>query len=131
MVHIARADARGLPQRKMGKHRENKRKPKRQGKLITVGKPESVPTGRSATVKLKDGTEIALYNVGGMFYALENFCPHKGYPLADSRLYGNIIECDLHGWRFDVRTGECFTKKSCSIESYEVVVDDGWIKLTV
>ena len=56
----------------MGKHRENKRKPKRQGKVITVGKAESVPPGRGATVKLKDGTEVALYNVKGQFYAIEN-----------------------------------------------------------
>ncbi len=62
----------------MGKHRENKRKPKRLGKIITVGKAESVPPGRGATVKLKDGNEVALYNVNGEFYALENFCPHKG-----------------------------------------------------
>jgi len=115
----------------MSKHRENKRKPKREGKLATVGKVENVPPGRSATVKLKDGTEVALFNVGGKFHAIENFCPHKGYPLADSRLYGGIVECDLHGWRFDVSTGKCFTKSSCSIESYEVVVEDGWIKILV
>ncbi len=115
----------------MGKHRENKRKPKRHGKVITVGKAESVPPGRGATVKLKDGTEVALYNVKGEFYAIENFCPHKGYPLADSHLYGTIVECDLHGWRFDIRSGECFTKKSCSIESYDVTVDEGMIKIEV
>ncbi|HSK72847.1 MAG TPA: Rieske 2Fe-2S domain-containing protein [Pyrinomonadaceae bacterium] len=110
---------------------ENKRKPLREGKKITVGKTDAVPAGRGATVKLKDGKEIALFNVGGNFYATENHCPHKGYPLADSRLYGNIVECDLHGWRFDVRSGECFTKPGCSIESYEVVIEDGWIKILV
>lgn len=115
----------------MGKFRENKRKPKRTGKQITVGKVESVPVGRGATVKLKDGTEVAIYNINGTFHAIENFCPHKGYPLADSRLYGHIVECDLHAWRFDVTTGECFTKKACSIERYDVVVEDGWIKLII
>ena len=115
----------------MSKYRENKRKPHREGKLITVGRTEAVPTGRGATVKLKDGTEIALFNVNGKFSAIENFCPHKGYPLADSRLYGGIVECDLHGWRFDVSSGECFTKKDCSLESYEVVIEDGWIKILV
>jgi nitrite reductase/ring-hydroxylating ferredoxin subunit len=115
----------------MGKHYENKRKPKREGKLHTVGKVESVPPGRGATVKLKDGSEVALFNVNGKFHAIENFCPHKAYPLADSRLYGNIVECDLHNWRFDVSTGVCFTKKECSIEAYEVVVEDDWIKILV
>ena len=115
----------------MSKYRENKRQPKREEKLITVGKVENVPPGRGATVKLKDCTEVALFNVGGKFHAIENFCPHKGYPLADSRLYGGIVECDLHGWRFDVSSGECLTKKDCSLESYEVVIEDGWIKILV
>ncbi len=99
--------------------------------MVTVGRAEAVPPGRGATVKLKDGSEVALYNVGGHFYAIENFCPHKGYPLADSRLYGGVVECDWHGWRFDVRTGECFTKSSCSLERFEVTIDDGWIKLSI
>jgi nitrite reductase/ring-hydroxylating ferredoxin subunit len=115
----------------MGKYHENRRKPKREGKLHTIGKIEAVPPGRGATVKLKDGTEVALFNVGGKFHAIENFCPHKAYPLADSRLYGGIVECDLHGWRFDVASGKCFTKSSCSLESYEVVIEEGWIKILV
>lgn len=109
----------------------NRRKPKREGKKITVGRAEDVPPGRGATVKLKDGTEVALFNVGGNFHAVENFCPHKGYPLADSRLYGNTVECDLHGWRFDVRNGTCFTTPDCSIESYEVLIEDGMIKILI
>lgn len=115
----------------MGKYRDNKRKPKRRGETIKVGRVESVPEGRGATVKLKDGTEIALFNAGGTFRAIENFCPHKGYPLADSKLYGNIVECEKHGWRFDVTNGLCFTKSECSIESYEVLIDDGWIFINV
>ncbi len=115
----------------MGKYRDNKRKPKREGRLVKVGRTEDVPAGRGATVKLKDGKEVALFNINGNFHAVENFCPHKGYPLADSRIYGSIVECDLHGWRFDVRSGECFTKKDCSIEPYEVVIEDGWIKILI
>jgi nitrite reductase (NADH) small subunit/3-phenylpropionate/trans-cinnamate dioxygenase ferredoxin subunit len=115
----------------MGKHYENKRKPKREGKYHTVGKEDAVPPGRGATVKLTDGSEVALFNVNGKFHAIENFCPHKAYPLADSRVYGNQVECDLHGWRFDLASGVCYTKKECSIEAYEVVVEDGWIKILV
>ena len=115
----------------MAKIFENRRKPKREGRKITVGAVEAVPAGRGATVKLKDGTEVALFNVGGAFHAIENFCPHKGYPLADSRIYGNIVECDLHGWRFDVRNGQCFTQTDCNIETYEVLIEDGMIKILV
>jgi nitrite reductase/ring-hydroxylating ferredoxin subunit len=115
----------------MGKSYANPRKPRREGKKITVGRFDAVPVGRGATVELDNGSEVALFNVGGKFYAIENFCPHKGVPIADSKLYGTTVECDLHGWRFDVTSGECFTKKHCSIESYEVVVEDEMIKILI
>lgn len=115
----------------MAKRYENKRKPVRKDKKITVGKTSDVPEGRGATVKLKGGAEVALFNSGGKFYAVENFCPHKGYPLADSPLDGSVVKCEFHGWRFDIRTGECFKKKDCSIEAYEVVVEDDQIKILI
>ena len=114
----------------MGKH-HNKRKPKREGKLVTVGTTSAVPEGRGATVELNNGGEVALFNSGGKFYAIENFCPHKGVPLADSRIYGRQVECELHGWRFDLATGECLKKGNCSIEAYEVVIEDDWIKILI
>ncbi len=109
----------------------NNKKPRRQGNTITVGRAEDVPQGRGATVELLDGTELALYNVGGEFYAIENFCPHKGAPLADGNLRGHIIECDWHGWRFDVTTGACINRPHSAVERYEVRIEDGWIKIAI
>jgi nitrite reductase (NADH) small subunit/3-phenylpropionate/trans-cinnamate dioxygenase ferredoxin subunit len=108
----------------------NLKRPRREGQVVTVGRVEQVPEGRGATVELLNGTELALYNVGGEFYAIENFCPHKGAPLADGRLCGHAIECDWHGWRFDLRTGDCLTNRS-AVETYEVIIEDGWIKIKV
>jgi nitrite reductase/ring-hydroxylating ferredoxin subunit len=95
-----------------------------------VGSVEDLPPGRGATVELIDGTELALYNVGGELFAIENFCPHKGAPLADGRLCGHTVECDLHGWQFDIRTGDCLTNKG-GIETYEVLIEDGQIKILI
>jgi len=108
----------------------NFRKPQREGRAVTVGRVEDVPPGRGATVELTGGRELALYNVNGEFHAIENFCPHKGAPLADGRLCGHTIECDWHGWRFDVRTGQCLTNND-NIESYTVIIEDGWIKIMI
>lgn len=105
-------------------------KPVRKGEIVTVGRVEDVPPGRGATVELLNGTELALYNVGGEFFAIENFCPHKGAPLADGRVCGHAVECDWHGWRFDLRTGECLTNGG-AIETYEVVLEDGLIKVRI
>ena len=108
----------------------NLKKPSREGRAITVGRVEDVPPGRGATVELLDGTELALYNVDGEFHAIDNFCPHKGAPLADGQLSGHTVECDWHGWRFDVRTGHCLTNAS-AVESYTVIIEDGLIKIVV
>ena len=109
----------------------NPRRPERSGALVTVGRVEDVPEGRGATVELRDGRELALYNVGGRFHAVENFCPHKGAPLADGELRGHTIECALHGWLFDVRTGACLNRPDEPVETYEVLIEDGWIKIRV
>jgi nitrite reductase (NADH) small subunit/3-phenylpropionate/trans-cinnamate dioxygenase ferredoxin subunit len=108
----------------------NLKKPQREGQLIIIGRMEDVPTGRSATVTLPNKTELALFNINNEFYAIENFCPHKGAPLADGHLCNHTVECDWHGWRFDVRTGECLTN-SGAVETYEVVIEDGWIKIVI
>ncbi|MBC7797082.1 MAG: Rieske 2Fe-2S domain-containing protein [Pyrinomonadaceae bacterium] len=115
----------------MGKMKENPRKPLRENKKITVGRVEDLPVGRSATVELPKNGELALFNVKGKFYAIENFCPHKGVPLAESQVQGKIVECERHGWKFDLQTGECFEKEGCSIEAYEVIVEDDEIKIIV
>ncbi|MFL6229731.1 MAG: Rieske (2Fe-2S) protein [Pyrinomonadaceae bacterium] len=110
---------------------ENIKRPARTGELVTVGRAEDVPAGRGATVELQGGGELALYNVGGVFYAVENFCPHRGAPLAEGTLCDHAVECDWHGWRFDLRTGACLNRASAPLQTYEVVVEDGWIKIKV
>ena len=114
-----------------GRRFENPKMPSREGKLVTVGRVEDVPEGRGATVELHGGRELALYHIEGRFHAIENFCPHKGAPLADGQLCEHSVTCDLHGWRFDVRTGACLNRPGDSIESYEVVIEDGWIKVVI
>ncbi len=114
-----------------GRRFANPKVPPREGRLVTVGRVEDLPEGRGATVELHGGKELALYRVGGRFYAIENFCPHKGAPLADGQLTGHAVECDWHGWRFDLRSGACVNRPSEPVETYEVVVEDGWIKIRV
>jgi nitrite reductase/ring-hydroxylating ferredoxin subunit len=104
--------------------------PTRRGQTIVVGRVEDLAPGLCATVELPNGDELALYNVNGEFYATDNFCPHQGAPLADGHLCGHVIECGLHGWRFDVRDGQCLTVSE-RLEVYKVIIDDGLIKIQV
>lgn len=53
-----------------------------------------------------DGDDVALFNIGGEFYAIRNQCSHAEVPLADGQLDGDEIVCPLHGARFCVKTGQ-------------------------
>ncbi len=103
----------------------------RTGELVTVGRAEDVPEGRGATVEIEGGRELALFHAAGRFYAVDNFCPHRGAPLAAGPVSGTTVECDWHGWRFDLRTGACLNRPDSPVVTYEVVVEDGWLKIRV
>jgi nitrite reductase/ring-hydroxylating ferredoxin subunit len=71
---------------------------------------------------------IAVYNIGGTFYATDNECTHGAASLADGILEDDIIECALHFGAFNVKTGApvqapCFTP----LRTYKVVVQDGQV----
>ena len=73
--------------------------------FVPVAFASDIPagSGRAYTV---GPYEIALFNIGGEFYALENSCPHQGGPIADGWLEGPLVTCPWHGWCFDVRSGK-------------------------
>lgn len=52
---------------------------------------------------------IILFNVDGLFYAVENLCSHEEYELAEGDLEGCILACPKHGATFDIRTGQHLT----------------------
>jgi nitrite reductase/ring-hydroxylating ferredoxin subunit len=49
--------------------------------------------------------EIALFNVDGEFFAIDNICSHSGGPLCEGELSADIVECPWHGAQFNVKTG--------------------------
>ena len=59
-------------------------------------------TGKNFSV---NGRMIAIFNVNGSFYAIDNTCTHQGGSLGDGHLEGSIVSCPRHGWDFDVITG--------------------------
>ena len=72
-----------------------------------------------------EGRRIALYNVGGSFHATQDICLHKGGLLGKGTLDGPVVTCPLHGWRFNVVTGDCLTHAhSRKLKLYPTLVDD-------
>ena len=68
----------------------------------------SIAPGTTRPYRL-DGVDILLCNVGGEFYAIEDYCTHDGAPLDAGTLEGRCIVCPRHGATFDVTTGEALT----------------------
>ena len=77
--------------------------------FIRVAGRAELPPGGKKLVDL-DGRAIAVFNVEGRYYAIDDVCTHDGGPLAEGDLDGAEIRCPRHGARFDVRTGKalCF-----------------------
>jgi len=75
--------------------------------MIKLANTNEIPNGTAKTVTTPDGTEIALFNIEGEIYALNNSCPHLGGPLGDGEISDCQITCPWHGWQFDIKTGAC------------------------
>ena len=71
-----------------------------------------------------NGTKIAVAKVGGKIHAIGNTCPHRGGPLGEGTLGGNIVTCPWHGWRYDVTTGACVNNPAAHVNCYEVKVEN-------
>jgi nitrite reductase/ring-hydroxylating ferredoxin subunit len=79
---------------------------------------------RSITVLARP---YAVFNVDGALYGLDAACAHMKANLAAGRLYGNIVECAVHGWEYDVRTGECLTVPHDPLRTHPVKIEDGYV----
>jgi hypothetical protein len=75
------------------------------GKFVRVASVKDVAERKPFCAEV-NGVKIALFKVGGKFYALENSCSHAGGPLCGGTLEGKTIECPWHGSKFDISTGK-------------------------
>ncbi|MBI3471605.1 MAG: non-heme iron oxygenase ferredoxin subunit [Candidatus Solibacter usitatus] len=71
---------------------------------IRVARASELPSGQGKLVEA-GGKKIALFNIEGTFYALDDTCTHRGGPLSEGALEGNEVTCPWHGAVFDVTTG--------------------------
>ncbi|MBI2292231.1 MAG: non-heme iron oxygenase ferredoxin subunit [Betaproteobacteria bacterium] len=104
------------------------------GDWVTVARADEFAPGRWRTVDV-DGTQVAVFNLDGCYYAIEDVCTHDGGQLTGGSIEGAEIVCPRHGARFCIRTGaalsapayEATAKFPVRIENGEVQVrDDRW-----
>lgn len=97
---------------------------------VRIALCHDIPLREGRAVKI--GTrEIAIFNLGDRFRAVDNRCPHKGGPLADGIVSGAAVVCPLHAWKISLETGEGLSSASASscVETFPTRVEDGVIFL--
>ena len=88
-----------------------------------VANISQLPPGETILVEI-DNKDLLIVNVGGEIFAITNDCTHSGGSLCEDFLDEDIIECPLHGAKFNVRSGEVVEGPADEpISTYEVTID--------
>ena len=96
---------------------------------VRVAPAADIAPGDYASAEV-DGSFVAVFNVDGEFFAIDDVCTHDGGPLDQGEVVGDQIECPRHGARFDVRTGKAMTLPAIfPVKTYPVRVDGNDILL--
>jgi nitrite reductase/ring-hydroxylating ferredoxin subunit len=97
---------------------------------VEAGLVEELPPGIGTTITLA-GKEVALFNVDGAIYAMDDSCLRHGVSLGTSNVEGKIVTCRGHGWKYDVTTGSTLNVPGYGVSSYAVRVEEGKIMVAI
>ncbi|WP_219414688.1 bifunctional 3-phenylpropionate/cinnamic acid dioxygenase ferredoxin subunit [Pseudonocardia nigra] len=98
--------------------------------MILVGRLDDIPLGEA--VRIDGDVPVAVFNVDGRLFAIDDTCTHQDASLADGWLEGCMVECPLHASCFDLRTGmPSGPPARTPVRTHEVVVDDGLVYVRV
>ena len=96
---------------------------------IKTLKTSELSLNSSKVINLSD-KQIALFNYGGEYYALDDMCSHAEASLSEGDVYDCKVECPLHGAEFNLKTGDAVTLPATKpVNKYKVNVEDGYIFL--
>lgn len=86
-------------------------------KYRKIAKKSEVPPGTGKSIR-KGKMRLALFNVGGKFYAIQDACPHRGAPLGEGPLRGSVVTCTWHGWEFNLKKIRTYPTKTDRFHVY-------------
>jgi 3-phenylpropionate/trans-cinnamate dioxygenase ferredoxin component len=96
--------------------------------FVRVTGTADVAPGSGAVAEVK-GQSIAVFNVDGTYFAIDNTCVHRGGPLGEGELEGDTVTCPWHGWQYNVKTGMSINNPSACVKSYQVKVEGPDVKV--
>ena len=96
---------------------------------IPVAPAASIANGDYAQIEI-DGSLVALFNVSGEFYAIDDICTHDGGELAGGAMDGDVVICPRHGARFCLRTGAALTPPAYEpVRTYATRIVNGIVEV--
>ena len=96
---------------------------------VAAGPVEAIPPGDYATVEV-DGAFVAVFNVDGEYFAIDDVCTHDGGGLAGGAVEDHQVICPRHGARFCLRTGAALTPPAYEpVRRYETRIVDGIVEV--
>jgi nitrite reductase/ring-hydroxylating ferredoxin subunit len=98
--------------------------------FVEAAKPDQLAPGHAMTVTVR-GMPVALFDMEGTVYAIDDTCRHAGASLGTEELRDHIVRCRAHGWRSDVTTGYTLHDPEDRVTRYPVQVVDGTILVDV
>ena len=99
--------------------------------FVTVARVDEISSGEARQVTV-DGRWVGLFNIDGVYHAVDNLCLHRGGPLCEGALRGAVVTCPWHGWQFDVTSGALMQDPTVGVSRHEtrIVGDAIQVRLT-
>src|SRR5471032_2556173 len=94
-------------------------------RFVTSARVGDIPPGTARMVTV-EGRWVGLFNIDGVFHAIDNVCLHRGGPLCDGAITGTVVTCPWHGWQFDVTSGALVQDPTVGVSRHEtrIVADE-------
>ncbi|MBL7995653.1 Rieske (2Fe-2S) protein [bacterium] len=94
-------------------------------KKFRVCKLDELTAGSARAIKVL-ARQIAVFNINGTIRAVDGLCQHMKAPLVSTgKLDGTKLTCKMHGWEYDITTGECIGKPFVKLRQYDVEIENG------
>jgi nitrite reductase (NADH) small subunit len=99
--------------------------------LVKVGEVGDIKENAGREVRVEE-TRIALFYANGRYYAIEALCRHQDGSLAPGKIEGEVVECPLHFWHYNIKTGRLLDYlDGVRLTTYEVKVIEDQIYLEI
>ena len=96
---------------------------------IELCSTDEVAVGAALKVE-REGLVLAVFNVDGEFYVLDDLCTHGPGSLSEGYIEGDVVECNFHNGQFNIRTGEVVSPPCMvPVRTYPVTVIEGRVTI--